>query len=200
MNAAFRLSSLVAPALWLLVACATPPDPGDAPVAAGESSFDAANPAIHLADPGDNEVVVVINNNAVLGNHAGLFAGARLSDPAGSYRNVRAASGDRRPASLADYVAYQMVDGPLIRIYRFTLPPSQFAAVVARLPEADRAMPLFCGAAVHNAIAGIGPFKGLAATWWTSPAELARRLDSLIAAPPTEHSVGTCLWPDGRRC
>ncbi|MCB1933997.1 MAG: hypothetical protein KDI45_16220, partial [Candidatus Accumulibacter sp.] len=120
-----------------------------------------------------------------------------LSDPAGSYKNVRAKSPDWRRVSLADYVAYQMDDGLRIQIYRFTLSDQQFSAVVARLPEADSAMPLFCGAAVQNAIAGIGPFKSIEATWWTSPAELGRRLAPLTGAA---HAAGVCLWPDGLPC
>ncbi|MCP5247931.1 MAG: hypothetical protein H6942_05215 [Candidatus Accumulibacter sp.] len=181
----------------LLVACATPPGNGDAVKDAAERPLDGLGTVIDLADPGEHEVVVVINNNAVLGNHAGLFAGARLSDPAGSYQNVRSQRPDWRQPGLADYVAYQMVDGPRIQIYRFTLPEPQFSAVVARLPEADRGMPLFCGAAVQNAIAGIGPFKDIAPIWWTSPADLARLLDSLTGA---QHAAGSCLWPDGLPC
>jgi len=197
MNNAFRLSSLVRPALpalpvLLLAACATAPGSGES-----GPSWDSLSTEVQLAEPGEHEVVVVINNNAVLGNHAGIFAGARLSDPAGSYRNVGSQLPDWQHARLADYVAYQMVDGLRIRVYRFTLPEPQFAAVVSRLPEADRALPLFCGAAVQNAIAGIGPFHGIEATWWTSPADLAGLLDSLTG---TRHAAGVCLWADGRPC
>lgn len=183
--------------LLLLAGCATVAANGEAGRHGAERSTDSLTAEIRLAEPGPDEVVVVINNNAAFGNHAGIFAGGRLSDPAGSYRDVRAESPGWLRVSLADYVAYQMVDGLRIQVYRFTLPEAQFSEVVARLPEADSAAPLFCGAAVQNAIAGIGPFQSIETTWWTSPAELARRLASLT----TDQQVsGTCLWPDGLPC
>lgn len=183
--------------MLLLAGCVSVPENGASGQPVGERSPDSLSTEVHLVEPAANEVVVVINNNAALGNHAGIFAGERLSDPAGSYKNVRAKSPDWRRVSLADYVAYQMDDGLRIQIYRFTLSDQQFSAVVARLPEADSAMPLFCGAAVQNAIAGIGPFKSIEATWWTSPAELGRRLAPLTGAA---HAAGVCLWPDGLPC
>lgn len=176
--------------LLVLTACASVAGDGERPV-------DALTAEIHLVEPRRNEVVVVINNNAALGNHAGIFAGERLSDPAGSYRNVRSQSPGWQRATLADYVAYQMVDGLRIQIYRFSLAKTDFDAVVSRLPEADGAPPLFCGAAVQNAIAGIGPFASIESTWWTSPADLARRLEPLTGEAL---AVGVCLWPDGLPC
>lgn len=181
----------------LLGGCASRAENGEPGHRFGERSWDSLRTEIQLAEPAANEVVVVINNNAALGNHAGIFAGERLSDPAGSYKNVRARSPDWQRVSLADYVAYQMDDGLRIQIYRFTLSERQFSDVVARLPEADSALPLFCGAAVQNALAGIGPFAGIDATWWTSPAELARRLEPLTGGAK---AVGVCLWPDGLPC
>ena len=152
--------------------------------------------AIHVQEPAADEVAVVINANATFGNHAGIFVGPRLSDPAGSYAATR-----RRIAGwvqgLADYVRYQTTDGPRIRIYRFRLDPDSLAALASRLPEADRAAPLYCATAVQNAIAGIGPFVGIPSAGWTSPASVARLLDRLLTRLP---DGGYCQLPDGTRC
>ena len=153
--------------------------------------------AVRLDEPRGNEVVVVINNNAPGGNHAGIFVGARLSDPAGTYRLVRLKTPDWKQPSLADYVWFQMEDGRNIRIYRFSLNEEDLSAVAARLPVADRAMSLFCGAAVQNAIAGIGPFRTIEAIWWTSPTALAERLDALVGET---HAAGACEMADGSPC
>jgi len=150
--------------------------------------------AMRLAEPAPDEVALVINANAAFGNHAGLFAGARLSDPAGSYVALRRRQPDWQ-ASLADYVRFQSSDGTHIRVYRFRLETEDFAAVTARLPEADRAAPLFCATAVHNAVAGIGPFSPLALAGWTSPIRVATLLDRLVSA-----GAGSCELPDASPC
>lgn len=152
--------------------------------------------AIRLAEPGDEELAVVINANAVFGNHAGLFAGSRLSDPAGSYVSFRRQQPGWTP-SLADYVRFQTTDGPHIRVYRFRLAPDEIASIAERLPEADGAAPLFCAAAVQNAIAGVGPFAGIPRTGWTSPANVASLLDQLLTAAG---NAGRCELPDGTPC
>ena len=152
---------------------------------------------VRLDEPRGNEVVVVINNNAPGGNHAGFFVGARLSNPAGTYRLARLKTPDWKRPSLADYVSYQMEDGTNIRIYRFSLNEEDLSAIAARLTVADRAMSLFCGAAVQNAIAGIGPFYAIEAIWWTSPAALAERLDALVGETL---AAGACVMADGSPC
>ena len=157
----------------------------------------AEMPATHLQEPRDDEVVVVINNTGGIGNHAGIFVGRRLSDPAGSYRFVRAkAKGWRRP-TLNDYVGFQMVDGNHDQSFRFTLPEAEFSAIAARLPVADAAAPLFCAAAVNNALAGIGPFGEIKAVNWRTPAAVAEELEAILAANP---GIGRCVLPDGSPC
>jgi hypothetical protein len=157
----------------------------------------AEMPATHLPEPRQDELVVVINNSSGIGNHAGFFVGRRLSDPAGSYRFIRSqVKGWKRP-TLNDYIAYQLVDGERVQSYRFTLSEADLSAIAARLPAADAAAPLFCAAAVNNALAGIGPFAKLAPVNWTSPAAVAEQLDAILAANP---GVGYCVLPDDSPC
>lgn len=181
-----------------LTGCAGSPDLESDVDSDVPGSFVSQNKSITpLDEPRKNEVIVVINNNAALGNHAGIFVGTRLSDPAGSYRNVRShLTGWKRP-SLNDYVDFQRVDGERIQTYRFALRESDLSAIAKRLPEADAALPLFCGSAVNNAIAGIGPFGSIKKVWWTTPAAVAEQLDSIIKNGP---SVGQCVLPDGSSC
>jgi hypothetical protein len=182
----------------LLAACASPLplavelDPAvDNELAAGEM------PATRLPEPREDEVVVVINNNGGIGNHAGFFVGRRLSDPAGSYRFMRAkAAGWRRP-TLNDYVGFQMIDGPHVQSFRFALPPAEISAIAARLPVADAAAPLFCASAVNNALAGIGPFARIQPVGWMTPAAVAGELEALLAEHP---ALGQCELPDGSPC
>lgn len=187
---------MVLPLAGLVTGCATTADKGSVSVPRGWSWRNLTQ-EVRLSEPGANELVVVINYNAPFGNHAGLFAGTRLSDPAGSYRSVRSRLPEWREPSLVDYVAYQMSDGWRIQIYRFDLSGHELSAVLGRLTEADRGMPLFCAAAVQNAIAGIGPFQSIPATWWTSPAALADRLDALLDEGGI---VGVCRRIDGSAC
>jgi hypothetical protein len=84
-----------------------------------------------------------------------------------------------------------------IRAYRFRLPAADFSAVLARLPVADEAKPLFCATAVQNSVAGIGPFAAIPQAGWTTPARLAERLDQLITSTA---AAGACELPDGRPC
>ena len=152
---------------------------------------------IRLEEPRSQEVVIVINNNAVLGNHAGLFVGARLSDPAGSYVAVRSRLPGWSGPRLADYVDFQMEDGAKIQLFRFTLSAVDVALLEARLPRADRAAPLFCAAAVQNAIAGIGPFHAIEPTRFTTPAAVAELLGPLSNS---QVAGGRCVWADGVAC
>ena len=134
----------------------------------------------HLPDAGADEVVVIINNNAIGGTHAGFFVGALLSDPSGSYLEKRALDPNWKGASLADYVAFQLEDGDNVRVYRFGLSAKDFSAIEQRVRSAGLTPPLFCAVAVQNQIAGVGPFASLETTGWTSPAALAERLDPLV--------------------
>lgn len=152
---------------------------------------------IKLADPAANEVVIVVNNNSAGGNHAGMFAGAHLIDPAGSYFGVRSRDKDWIGPSLTDYVRYQMVDGQNIRVYRFALDGPEFEAIEIRMMNAGITAPLFCAAAVQNIVAGVGPFQELGTVWWTSPSALAKALNPVSHGP---RPVGVCVMPDESPC
>ena len=152
---------------------------------------------VKLAEPSTNELAIVVNNNAFGGSHAGLFIGARLSDPSGNYVSDRSRDPAWRGPSLADYVDYQMNDGDHVLVYRFRLDPAAFATVDARVRDCGSTPPLFCAAAVQNQIAGVGPFAGVGTVGWTSPSALAQLLDGLTIGAT---ALGSCLRPDGARC
>jgi hypothetical protein len=152
---------------------------------------------IKLAEPSPDEVVVVINDNALGGNHAGLFAGSLLLDPAGSYFGVRGEDADWQGPTLADYARYQTVDGPNIRLYRFRLQPEAFANIEQRIRSSGFTPPLFCASAVQNLLAGVAPFINLEHTGWTSPAELGRVLDKLTHGTA---AAGECQRLDATPC
>ncbi len=154
-------------------------------------------PAIRLAEPGPDELVVVINDNALGGNHAGLFAGTLLLDPAGSYLGMRRRNADWTGPSLADYARYQTTDGPAVRFYRFRLRPAAFETIRRRIREADPTPPLFCASAVQNLLVGIAPFDALAETGFTTPSALGRRLDALTQGAG---AVGECQKLDASPC
>ena len=149
-----------------------------------------------VAEPGAQEVVVVINYNLKV-QHAGMFAGPTLLDPAGSYLNVRGRQTGWAGVSLQDYVRFQLEDGPDIRLYRFPLPAAQFGQVKARVDEAGTTMPLFCAAKVQNILSGVAPFESLPDAWLVSPARLADYLDEIIVTKP---EAGECRWPNGASC
>lgn len=187
-----------AAALLCLALAACGQLPAQAPVQPDSAEgFGREVPAhwITLREPEANELVVVVNNNGFWGGHAGLMLGTRLSDPAGSYHHRRARLSGWLGPSLADYVKFQTEDGLQIETYRFTLAPADAAAVLSHLPEADAAAPLYCATAVLNAIAGIGPFAGLTAVGWITPAALAQRLRPLVDA-----AAGTCEQIDANPC
>jgi hypothetical protein len=186
-----RMNSIV----WLLVLLAV------SPLHAAEApNWNTVAPpvvVIKLAEPGPDEVVVVINDNALGGNHAGLFAGGLLLDPAGSYFGVRGEEADWQGPTLADYARYQTVDGPNIRLYRFRLQPEAFASIEQRIRSSGFTPPLFCASAVQNLLAGVAPFVNLEHTGWTSPAELGRVLDKLTHGTA---ATGECQMLDARPC
>jgi hypothetical protein len=144
-----------------------------------------------------NEVAIVINYNAMGGAHAGLIAGGLLSDPAGSYVAARRQSPEWRGLSLADYMQFQLEDGPNVRAYRFRLERKEFAEIEKRVREQSFTAPLFCAATVQSQIAGVGPFAGMATSWWTSPSALGEKLEALLAARLV---AGRCEGPKGAPC
>ncbi len=148
-----------------------------------------------VVETGRHEVVVVINSNIKM-VHAGMFAGSRLFDPAGSYENTRRDEPGWLGPGLADYVRFQLDDGPDVKLYRFKLAPQAFGEVISRIEEAGSTPPLFCAARVQSVITGIGPFASLSDSWLMHPASLAVHLDGIIIAG----NGGSCAWPDGRSC
>lgn len=152
---------------------------------------------IRISEPASNEVVVVVNDNAFGGNHAGLFAGPLLIDPAGSYVGMRSRDKAWTGTTLADYARYQTVDGLKIRLYRFRLDPDAFAAIVQRVHDAGPTPPLFCASAVQNLLAGIAPFDVIERVGWTTPATLGRVLDTLTKG---DEAVGECQNLKGSPC
>jgi hypothetical protein len=177
----------------LLGACTQLPIPDSEPRQATYPSDES----VRLAEPGADEVVIVINDNGSVSSHAGLFAGQRLSDPSGTYRTTRSEDKAWRGPTLRDYIAFQMNGGPTVRAYRFTLLQSDFAAIESRIAHAGWTMPMFCAARVRDDLAGIGPFAGLEGSRWTSPRELGAQLERIIRGPG---KPGRCEMPDGRAC
>lgn len=185
--------------LLALAACTGIPPPNDPVAAVDVVARSNSSTEIKLEEPRSQEVVIIINNNSALGNHAGLFVGSRLSDPAGSFVAERSRLPGWTVPLLADYVEFQKLDGPKIQLFRFTLAAADVAALEARLPEADRAAPLFCAAAVQNAIAGIGPFQAIKPAFFTTPAGLAEVLRPLSKGN-SQVAGGRCAWADGAAC
>lgn len=178
--------------LSLLSACSTPTVVRTAPHAQPAAAKSHA-----LGEPAASEAVIVINYNAGPGTHAGIFAGPRLNDPAGSYVGTRSMDKSWPGPSLADYVEYQKEDGDKILIYRFRLSPADFAALDARMAAAGPTPPLFCAVAVQNLIAGLGPFKAIPSVGWATPAGLAELLDQLV---DSRIAAGKCILADNRPC
>jgi len=75
--------------------------------------------------------------------------------------------------------------------YRYSLGADDFSAIYKRQAENNGGAP-FCATDVQNCIAGIGPFKAIQPTWFTTPNPLAGRLKSQAA--------GYCTRPDGTKC
>jgi hypothetical protein len=174
---------------------------GAAPLLADEAPNWNSEPApmavIKLGEPAPDEVVVVINDNALGGNHAGLFAGDLLIDPAGSYLGVRGQDKSWSGPTLADYARYQTTDGLKVRFYRFRLRPDAFRRISQRIRDAGPTPPLFCAAAVQNLLVGIPPFDGIEDTGFTTPTALGRRLDALTNSGSV---VGECQQLDASPC
>ncbi|HQT00252.1 MAG: hypothetical protein B7Y26_06120 [Hydrogenophilales bacterium 16-64-46] len=150
---------------------------------------------IRLAEPAVDEAVVVINDNALGGNHAGLFAGDRLIDPAGSYFGVRGEDKTWSGPTLADYTRYQTTDGLKVRVYRFRLSPDAMAQLRQRIADAGPTPPLFCAAAVQNLLVDLAPFDAITRTGFTTPTALGKRLDALVS-----NGVGECQQLDASPC
>lgn len=150
-----------------------------------------------IVEPASNEVVIVVNNNAGFGTHAGMFVGSRLSDPAGGYVNARQMVGGWNAPTLRDYIQFQLEDGNRIQTFRFVLAPEDIAVINARIANAGMGTPLYCAADVRDQIAGVGPFKALAAGDWLSPAGLAELLLPYVEGPG---ATGACVWANGAPC
>lgn len=183
------LGALLIGALALLAGCASLP-----PTAIDPHPKKAV---ATLPEPADDEVVVVDNGNAFAGRHSGIFVGPHLSDPSGSYMVKRPQGPGGGPATLQDYVRYQLLDGPRVRLYRFRLTPEEFEVVAARQRNGGLALPLFCASDVQNLIAGVGPFRGLPRVRWTTPSSLKEALDPLTRG---SGAPGRCTWANGRPC
>ena len=160
---------------------------------------DEALPAakITIAEPAQNEVIVVVNDNALGGNHAGLFAGNQLIDPAGSYFGRRGVDKAWSGPTLADYARFQTVDGLKIRLYRFLLKPKAFSEIARRVRDAGPTPPLFCASTVQNLLAAAEPFDAVERVGWTTPAALGRLLDGLTRG---EKAIGECQNLDASPC
>lgn len=180
-----RLAVLVLAAV-LFSGCALVPRP------AGEIGVPVSLPELDTY-----EVAIVLNLNTTLGNHAGMFVGARLSDPAGSYHGTRSSEPDWKGPALEDYVRFQMRDGDRIQVYRFKLAQADFDTIESRVVNFGVSAPLFCAADVQNQIAGVGPFSTIKPIWWTSPAALGETLRALVDGAVAQ---GVCTWPSGHTC
>lgn len=152
---------------------------------------------VAVAEPALNEVVIVINNNAGFGTHAGMFVGARLSDPAGSYIHARQMVSGWNGPTLRDYLQFQLEDGNRVQTFRFVLAPEDIAIIDARVANAGMGRPLYCAADVRDQVAGVGPFKGMATGEWLSPAGLAELLLHYIEG---SGAAGECAWANGAPC
>jgi hypothetical protein len=184
-----RLISMTA----LLGACAQTPSP----VNGGGQGMGAFMPLDRVVEPEAREVVVVINANSFAGAHAGVFVGERLYDPSGTYAGFRSEDKTWRHPTLSDYLRYHLRDGPDVRVYRFRLAEADFREIVSRIEHAGWTMPMFCASSVQTVLAGVGPFKGLEPSGWTSPNTLAARLEGLGASP---YVYRPCDNPDPQPC
>ena len=180
--------------LWMALLTAGPLHADETP---GRNSEAPPEAVANLAEPAPDEVVVVVNDNALAGNHAGLFAGTKLVDPAGSCVWTRSRDRAWPGPSLADYARYQTTDGLKIRFYRFRLQPKAFSAIVQRIRDAGPTPPLFCASAVQNLLAGLVPFDRIQRVGWTSPAALGRVLNALTHG---EGRIGECQKLDASPC
>lgn len=183
----------VASVVMMLAACAPVPSiPRDPAPLIGNGYPEN----LRLQEPGANEVVVVINDNVQM-VHAGMFVAQKLFDPAGSYLGTRGLDSQWQGTSLGDYVRFQLEDGPLVKLYRFTLEPEAFAQIKIRVEEAGITVPLFCAARVQNVVSGVTPFAAVPDAWFVSPSSLAYHLDLVVGG---KKPSGACYWPDGSSC
>ncbi len=165
-------------------------------IAAGNAGNHSAH-AVNVTEPAADEVAIVINNNAGFGTHAGLFVGARMSDPAGNYWRERRDDPDWKHPTLRDYVRHQMVDGLRVQVFRFRLDPADIKIIDQRVANQGITVPLNCAAEVRDQVANVGVFKALKPRGWLSPAALAEQLLPLIEGPT---AVGICTWGNGVPC
>jgi hypothetical protein len=183
--------------LALIAGCAPLPAPRENWRHQVDTSLEPPANSIHLAALADDEVAVVINANAVMGSHAGLFAGKRLMDPSGTYFFTRSEDPDWPGPSLADYVRFELRDGKEVRVYRFRLAKADVHTITTRIDHAGWTLPLFCATTVKNTVAGVGPFTAIGSSRWNSPLSLAKELDLIIS---NGTAPGACQMPDGEPC
>jgi hypothetical protein len=189
-------TGLALSALSLLSGCGSSYRYPDEFLAAGNAGDHGVH-AVNIAEAAADEVAIVINNNAGFGTHAGMFVGARMSDPAGNYWRERRDDPAWQRPTLRDYVAHQMVDGLRVQVFRFKLNLADIKIVDQRVADQGITVPLNCAAEVRDQIANVGVFKALKPTGWLSPSALAEQLLPLIEGPT---AMGICTWGNGRLC
>ena len=189
-------AGMVLSVLSVLAGCGSSYRYPDEFIAAGNGG-DPNVHAVNVVEADADEVAIVINNNAGFGTHAGLFVGARMSDPAGNYWRERRDDPTWLRPTLRDYVAHQMVDGLRVQVFRFKLDLADIQIIDKRVANQGITVPLNCAAEVRDQVANVGLFKALKPKGWLSPAALAEQLLPLIEGPT---AVGICTWGNGRPC
>ncbi|MCY1288227.1 RHS repeat-associated core domain protein [compost metagenome] len=132
-------------------------------------------------DPKGMDVVVVINNNdPLIGTHAGVYVGNKrvsvLFDPGGSYRVPEKGSGDAlydNDANLEEYIAFQRLDGDSVQSYKFKTTLEEDGEIIDKIQRGG-CPPLYCAKCTGDVLRGVGPFKDLGDP--VTPAGLGKEL------------------------
>lgn len=145
-----------------------------------------------IREAGQNEAVVVINNNGLFGTHVGIWIGDTLYDPAGSYDG-------KDNYSLNDYLKYQSNGGKdlNIQIYRFNLSDEDRSSLLSRVDAANEAGGTWggwCASAVQECLAGVGSFKSV------SVPGLFPVLPGTLGSTLKQLGTGTCFKYGGGSC
>ena len=143
------------------------------------------------------KVQVMVNNNmAILGTHAGLMigesgqSGSRIYDPAGSYDPCEGKKNciteekigsDRvvydKNTDFKHYVQQQISDnGANVYVFSFKVREDNVDTIKSRIDAKDGGFPGQCASLVANAISGIEPFGVVSAI---KPKELKRIMEKL---------------------
>ncbi|MCY1292221.1 RHS repeat-associated core domain protein [compost metagenome] len=128
----------------------------------------ALNNPYRYIDPDGRDVVVVINNNdPLIGTHAGVYVENKdisvLFDPGGSYNVAEKGSGDALydgDASLKNYIEFQKLDGGAVRSYRFKTSIEDDNKIISGIQEGG-CPPLYCAICTGDVLRGVGAFKSL---------------------------------------